>query len=123
MHYSFGTPGIITIAIVFLLCLFFFYYSSRKIRSRIGTETDLVHNKYGNLKILFGLVISILSVLLHLYYANRISRSPRFLHMVSEMTLEPVIVFSIVFFLIGSTLLLVGIDAARFRKKILKKSP
>lgn len=122
MYYKFGAPGIITISIFLLLSVFFFYYSRKKIRSRIIAETDLANKKYGILWIIFGLFISIISVIIHLYFQIDISHSSSLLKPISEMTSEPIILFTILFFLIGLTILFIGIYSVRFRKEILNKS-
>ncbi|EHO41784.1 hypothetical protein Calab_2174 [Caldithrix abyssi DSM 13497] len=122
MHYNFGTPGLVIISVFLLLCLIFFFYSRKKIRSRIKEDLDLANKKYGILWIIIGLVVSIISVIFHLYFQIDISRSNRLLQPLLEMTSEPIIIFTIIFFLIGVTILFIGIYSVRVRKEMLDKS-
>ena len=122
MHYNLGTPGLVIISVFLLLCLIFFYYSRKKIRSGIKEDLDLANKKHGILWIIMGLVVSIISVILHLYVQQNISLSSSFLQPISEMTSEPIILFTILLFLIGITILFIGIYSIRFRKNFLNKS-
>lgn len=122
MYYNFGIPGLVIISVVLLLCLFFFYYSRKKIRSIIKADLDLSNKKYGVPWIINGLVVLIISVIFHLYVQIDISRSNSFLRPISEMTSEPILIFTIIFFLIGVTILFIGIYSVRYRKEMLDKS-
>ena len=120
MYYNFSAPAIVIISVFLLLCLIFFYYSRKKIRS--GIKEELLKKRHSILWIIIGLVMSIISVMFHLYLQIEISRSNSLLQPISEMTSEPIIVFTIIFFLIGVTILFIGIYSVRFRKEMLDKS-
>jgi hypothetical protein len=84
-------------------------------------DPDLKNKKYGIVWVITGLVVSILSVVAHLFIQADISRSLRLIRPISEMTAEPLIILTILLFLTGIILLLIGLYSIRFRKTILDK--
>ena len=122
MYYYFSTFGIIILSVFSILCLAFLYYLRKRIRTRITAESDLTNKKYGVLWIIFGLLISLISVIFHIYIQVDYYQSSNLLRPITEMVTEPIFLLTIIFFLIGLTTFLVGIYAVRFRKEILNKS-
>jgi len=121
MYFNFGTEGFIALSVIILLCLLFFFYLKNLFRSKIQKEPDLADKKYGTLWINIGLIVSIISLIVHLYFQIDLARSPGLMKIFSEITASPILFFTIIFFMIGVTILFVGISSFRFRKKILDK--
>jgi uncharacterized membrane protein YfcA len=116
--YKFSTHGFTIIFVSFLICLVIFFYSRQKIKERILRETSLTNKKYGIFWLLIGSVLSLISLVFHIYFQLDFISTPELLKPLSAISAEPIIVLTIMAFLLGLTILFIGISSFRFRKKI-----
>ena len=122
MYFDYGTEGFITLFVIILLCLLLFLYLRKLYHRRIEKDKDLENRKYGVFLISIGLIVSFISIIAHLFFQIDLSRSSGFFRFLSEITASPMLFSTIVFFIIGVTLLSIGLSATHFRKKTLDKS-
>jgi hypothetical protein len=122
MFFDFGTEGFISLIVIILVCLLLFMYLRKSFRSRIEKEPDLVNKKYGVFLLTIGLILSSISLIFHLYFQIDLAHSPGLMKIFSEITASPILFLTTVFFLIGLTMLLIGISVFRFRKTMLENS-
>jgi hypothetical protein len=122
MFFDFGNEGFISLIVITLVCLLLFMYLRKSFRSRIKIKPDLVNIKYGVFLLTIGLILSSISLIFHLYFQIDLARSPGLMKIFYEITASPILYLTIVFFLIGLTMLLIGISVTSLMKAMLDKS-
>ncbi len=122
MYFNFGIEIIIALSVISFLCLLFFFYLRKLYHMKIEKETDLANKKYGTFLVIIGLIVVFSSLIVHLYIQIDLARSSGFFKFLSEITASPILFFTIVFFMIGITILFMGISSIRFRRETLDKS-
>ena len=121
MYFDYGIEGYIMFSVIFLLCLIFFFYLRKTYQKRMQKETDLANRRYGIFLLIIGLILTLFSFSTHLYVQVDLSRSTGIFKMLSEISASPILFFTIVFFMIGLTLLFLGISSNHYRKQMLDK--
>lgn len=115
--YKFSQYGFIIMFVTLLLCLVLFFYSRAKLKNKIHRDKKLTNKKWGVIWIIVGSVISVISIIFHIYFQLDFIRTPEILKPLSAISTEPAMVLTVLLLLLGLTLLFIGILSIRLRKK------
>jgi hypothetical protein len=108
MLYRFDALEWTILGLFFQFCWIYVFMVRKRLRAQHDNNPAPPSHKTGLTEILSGLLLIIISVATQIYIILDSSKEPALLRPIAEMTWEPFIWFSIVFFLLGVTLMISG---------------
>ena len=119
--YQFSQFGFIIMFVTLLLCLVVFSYSRAKVKNRIQRGRKPTDKRWGVIWITVGSIISVISIIFHIYFQWDFIRTPEIFKPLSAISTEPAIVLTVLLLMFGLTLLFIGIFSIRMTEKGKKK--
>lgn len=111
--YMFGVPEVITLFLALIFCLGSLLFVRNRIRKTKAESGILLKKWPAIVSIIIGTILLITNVLLHLKFRADINNTTELLKPIAAMTSAPLFMFTIIGFMIGITLLLLGLMVIR----------
>jgi len=116
--FNFELISYIIILLMIFISISISFYFIRRIRNKSSKVEGRNYKAIGILEIIFGFVFMMISIILFVLVQKDINNTISILRPISAMTSEPIKLLLIALFLVGISILIIGINYIRFHKEM-----